>query len=118
MNKEETINRILLEIRTKSILPTPDYTPTIDHYVPIRFVQFYLELAFTAGYDKGRFEIGHGKKVRQLLNGKEIKVWDSASAAARGMKYSRNTVANAIKHNYKTEHKYNWEYINEEKKKP
>lgn len=110
MTNDEMTDKMLLEIRTKSILPIQDYIPTLDHYVPIRFVKYYLELAYGIGYDKGRKMHSNSKKVEQIKNGEVVKIWDSQADAARAMKCDLSDMNKIIKQQ-KTYKGFEWKSV-------
>jgi hypothetical protein len=108
MTQEEIINRILLEIQHKSILSTKDYTPTTDHYIPVRFFKYYMQLAYAAGYDQGRKLCCNQKQVEQIKDGKVIKIWSSQSEASRAVGADNKTINRAVKGKIKTCKGFQW----------
>jgi hypothetical protein len=96
MTTEDMLSKMLTEIKARSILPTEGYTPTLDHYVPLRFMRHYLELAKAVGFDEGRKQNAHGKAVIQLQNGVAIKTWPSQWDAEKHFKLSKGAIGKAI----------------------
>ena len=96
------------------------------------FIYRRVERALGAGYDLGRgVHHSSAKKIIQMdINGIEIKVWDSAAAAARSLridassvaKYARNFHKYAqegfktrCKNHYRTYGGYRWRYVEDKK---
>jgi hypothetical protein len=98
MTQDELIDRVLLEIRSKGILPTEDYTPSPDHYIPIRFFKYYLQLAYSIGFDEGSNErhARNRKSVIQYSNGKKIQSFESITKAAKSVKGDRANLTKQI----------------------
>lgn len=110
MTCEETVDKIRKEAKENAIKAFEAYTPTPDHYIPFRFFDYYLTLAFSIGYNEGRKQTAHGKRVRQMLNGKEIKIWESQQDAANVMKVTKGSISKAVSKNTKCAG-YMWENV-------
>jgi hypothetical protein len=111
MTREEALDRLLIEIRTKGIPATEDYTPTTDHYIPLRLLEYYLSLAIGIGYDSGRKQIAHGKPVIQMIDDVEIKVWESQWDAEQFYHLSKGTIGKSIKAGTTDKKGFKWKRI-------
>jgi hypothetical protein len=109
MTQEKLLEQLILEMRKRSILSTEDYTPTIDHYVPIRHLKYYLNIAYTIGHEHARMERQLGKKVAQIKNGKVIKIWRNGTVAAKAMGVTKGALNNTVRGIKKTCAGFQWE---------
>jgi hypothetical protein len=108
MTREEALDRMLVEIRTKGISATEDYIPTTDHYIPLRLLAYYLSLAIGIGYDSGRKSMAHSKSVIQMKDGIEIKVWESQWDAEQFYKKSKGAISKSIKSESIDDNGFQW----------
>jgi len=111
MQQDELIDKILLEMRKRSILSTEDYTPTIDHYVPIRYLKYYLNIVYTIGHEHARMERHIGKKVAQIKDGKVIKTWRNGTVAAKAMGVTKGALNNTVRGIKKTCAGFEWKRV-------
>ena len=112
MTREDGLIRIINEINANSIPATPTYTPTPEHYMPIRNIIYYLELAYGIGFDEGRRQVSHRKPVAQLKNGKHIRIFPSVAEAAHALCVDKSTIIKSAKGLIKhSKHGYEWVYV-------
>jgi len=112
MSRDEALGRIITEIRTKGIQCTQNYIPTTDHYIPLRLLSYYLFLAYGVGFDEAKRQSEHGnkKKVKQMLHGECVKIWNSQTDAAYSLHMSVTTINNALNRKSMTKNGFTWEY--------
>lgn len=96
MKQGEALDRIILEVRQRGVMCSQNYIPTTDHYIPLRLLSYYLNLAYGAGFDEGKKQNAHGKPVMQLKDGKEIKTWPSQWDAEQFYKLSKGALWKAL----------------------
>jgi len=111
MTREDGLIRIINEINANSIPTTPEYTPTPEHYMPVRNIIYYLEMAYGIGFDEGRRQISHRKPIAQLKNGKHLRIFTSVTEAAHTVKVDKSTIIKAAKKHIQTCAGYEWEYV-------
>jgi hypothetical protein len=113
MNQKEALDRMLVEIRIHSITNSEDYTPTPDHYVPIRLLRYYMTLAYSIGFD-ARCEYVHNhnsKRIAKTKNGEIIKIYDSIEDAAKKMEVNHKSISIAANKPNRTCKGFHWEFI-------
>jgi hypothetical protein len=112
MTQQETLDRILLEVRTHSIPASDDYIPTLDHYMSVKLFSYYAKLIYAIGCDEGRREHTRRTRIRQMKDGIEIKIWESQADAARALKVGVPDINKALRHihNRKKCKGFEWEY--------
>jgi hypothetical protein len=112
MNQQETLDRILFEARTRSIPATENYTPTSDHYVPLRLFYYYATLLYGIGYDEGK-KIGNSiKPIVQKKNGEIIRIWPGGQAeAAKHFNVPRERIHKVLSGKRKTCFGFEWEHL-------
>jgi hypothetical protein len=111
MTREDGLIRIINEIHANSIPATPEYTPSLDHYMPIRNIIYYLEMAYGIGFDEGRQQGSHRKPIMQIKNGKHIRTFTSVSEAAHMHHVNKSAIVKAAKKHTQTCAGFEWEYV-------
>jgi hypothetical protein len=115
MTREEALDRLLVEIRTKGIAATNDYVPSTDHYIPLRFLEYYLKLSYGMGFDEGRHLTIHRRKINQLQDGVVIHTFDSLQEAANKMKIDVRTIKKLMKGKVKKSrtlaNEFTWQWV-------
>lgn len=75
-------------------------------------IRLYLEMAYGAGFDKGRRMNSHQKEVVCMdLSGKKLHIFSSAAEAGRQTKTDHSSIINCCKNKQKTAGGYKWKYL-------
>jgi len=96
MTQQEAIKRLLEDVKASSIQNTKSYTPTTEHYIPIHLLEYYLNMSYAIGYDEGRKQVSHRKKIIQIKDGVEIREWESEVIAANAFGVTKHMINKAV----------------------
>jgi len=103
MEQETTAQRILAELLELGIVQEKDED----------VVWAYLAQAYAVGYDYARFQSTHQKPIAQYSkDGRLIKIFESASEAARKTKAGHSEIAKCARGKQKTSGGFQWRYVN------
>jgi hypothetical protein len=105
MNQDICVNRILRDLKLKELIDSETASE----------LRMYFEMAFTAGWENGRYIFGECKEraVIQLnIEGKKIAQFDSQLKASKKVNYSDRAISRALKTGNKTRAGHYWKYIN------
>lgn len=108
MERDEAIRRIKKEMDGR------DLFQRILSQKGHEIVEFYLGLLYGLGYDEGKRQCSHGRRVAKYdMNGNFIKIYGSVTLAAKSVKRDKGAVQKAA--SGKTSHcaGYKWKYVNE-----
>lgn len=88
----------------------------IDNTAESRYISILkgIKMAYAVGHDDGRKSMMHSytrKVIQYNLIGNPIRMWDSASEAARAMNVDRCNIARAARGDIKTSAGYKWKYV-------
>lgn len=99
MNQKITIGKLIEEIKKISIPESDEYVPTLDHYMPLRYLKQYLLMAYAVGYDEGRHSIGksNAQPVKQIKNGDVVRIWDSHFSASKAFNIHHASIDKAVR---------------------
>ena len=106
MEKDIAVNRIVRDMRIGGIICEDC----------IGEVRKYVDLAWVAGYENGRFEIDQrsNKKIGQYdRRGILINVFKSRKEAAKMTHYTERAIYNSMYRGAVNKHGWNWKYIDE-----
>lgn len=97
MTKEDTLKRILAEL------------PESLHSV----INTYFPIIWTAGFDEGRKQLTHRKRIVQKKNQKVVQMWNSINEAASAFSVTPTSISKVLHKDYghKTCAGFEWEFL-------
>jgi hypothetical protein len=103
MTQEESIKSIIEEMKKQRPM-SKDL---------VIFVEYYLQLIWTSGFDEGRKQLSHRKPIVQKKDGQIIQPWESVNLAARAVGVAPTSISQVLnkKYGHKTCAGFEWEYL-------
>jgi hypothetical protein len=102
MKREDVAGKILIEMTTLKIATQENE----------EILYAYLLQSFGAGYDHARMQSTYQKSVIQCsLDGKKIKIWESAKKAARIVKVDPSDISKCAHGKLHTAGGFKWEFL-------
>ena len=102
MKQQETAEKIIHEIKSQGLVPE-------EH---LDKIEYYLLLAYAAGFDRARFQSTYHKPVAQIsLQGETLYVHDSAAVASRKTGVQHSDISKCARGRLKTAGGYRWRYV-------
>lgn len=78
---------------------------------PKQKIEEFLNYTYSIGFNHGRKQYSHGKRVAQIKDGIIIKIYESASDAGRAVNRTKHIISKAALGKLSGAANYDWKYL-------